>query len=249
MRQRWSELLFLHWEVEPHAVADTLPAGLEVDTFGGRAYLGIVPFLMQRVRPRGLPPLPGLSWFGELNLRTYVRGPDGVPGVWFYSLDADQRLAVWLARRFFALPYHRASISAVRQGAQLDYHWSRARRTEPDPAFRYRTPPASAGALHEATPGTLEHFLVERYVLYSRRPLFVPGPDSAGPPPADRDSGLYAGRVEHPPYRVSPAELERWNTQLLQLNGLPHVDPATPPMSVLWSPRVDVAVYPLRRVT
>ena len=138
MRQRWRDLLFLHWEVPVDAIRATLPAGLEPDTFDGRAYLGIVPFRMEGVRPAFLPAVPGLSDFPELNLRTYVRDRAGVPGVWFHSLDAGGRLAVAIARTFFHLPYHAARME-VRPGAAL--------------------------ALPAA--GSLEHFLVERYRLYA----------------------------------------------------------------------------------
>ena len=94
MRQRWSGLLFLHWPVEISLIQKRLPPGLHVDTFDGQAWLGVVPFFMQRVRPIGLPPVPWLSWFLELNVRTYVHDDAGNPGVWFFSLDCDQPVAV-----------------------------------------------------------------------------------------------------------------------------------------------------------
>ncbi len=108
MRQRWTGLLFLHWPVEPALVAERLPAGLHVDTFEGNAWLGAVPFFMDRVRPVGTPPLPWLSWFMELNVRTYVHDDHGNAGVWFFSLDCNQPLAVEIARRSFHLPYQHA---------------------------------------------------------------------------------------------------------------------------------------------
>jgi uncharacterized protein YqjF (DUF2071 family) len=250
MHQRWRELLFLHWVIDPAVIAATLPPGLTVDTFcredGGphRAYLGIVPFQMQRVRPRFLPPVPGLSWFGELNLRTYVLGPDGRPGVWFYSLDAHQHLAVWLARKLFALPYHHAVIRSRRRGERVDYGWRRGGPIDPasEPAFAYDTPSAEDAA--PVQPGTLEHFLVERYLLYSRRPLFLY--ETSGPSAPGHDGELWVGRVDHPPYRTAPARLIQSDHQLFALNGLAPPGSA-PPCSVLWSPGVDVEVYPLRR--
>src|SRR5260370_520901 len=105
MFQRWLHLLFLHWPVSPEIVQMTLPKGLQVDTFEGNAWVGIVPFFMQGVRPAGFISFPGISNFLELNLRTYVRDANGRPGIWFYSLDANQPLAVCLARATFALPY------------------------------------------------------------------------------------------------------------------------------------------------
>src|SRR6266496_5134461 len=95
--QNWRSLLFLHWEYNVEAIQNTLPEGLRVDTFAGKAYIGIVAFFMQDVHPRFLPTLPGLSHFQELNVRTYVYDDRGVPGVWFYSLDANQWLAVQAA--------------------------------------------------------------------------------------------------------------------------------------------------------
>ena len=105
MKQAWRNLAFLHWRMPVDVVQRTLPPGLTVDTFDGAAYIGLVPFYMRRIRPRFLPPVPGLSWFLEVNVRTYVIDHNGVPGVWFYSLDANQWFAVKIARRFFKLPY------------------------------------------------------------------------------------------------------------------------------------------------
>jgi uncharacterized protein len=118
MYQQWRDLLFLHWEYSTATIQATLPDGLYVDTFDGKAYLGVVPFFMRNIRPRYLPTVPGISNFMELNLRTYVHDREGVPGVWFYSLDANQHLAVKIARRFFHLPYvfaHMNLISAVEE--------------------------------------------------------------------------------------------------------------------------------------
>ena len=115
MYQRWSHLLFLHWRWDPAAIQATLPDGLFVDTHENHAYLGVVPFWMDAVRPRFCPPVPGLSWFLELNLRTYVHAADGTPGVWFYSLDCNNPVAVHLARTLFSLPY-KAAITRTRFG-------------------------------------------------------------------------------------------------------------------------------------
>ena len=117
MYQEWRDLLFLHWEYSVAAIQATLPDGLFVDTFGGKAYLGIVPFFMRNIRPRFLPAVPGISNFMEMNLRTYVYDRAGVPGVWFYSLDANQPLAVRIARRLFHLPYEHAKMKSSRTSA------------------------------------------------------------------------------------------------------------------------------------
>jgi uncharacterized protein YqjF (DUF2071 family) len=271
MRQRWRDLLFLHWRWSAEAIQATLPAGLTVDTFEGSAYVGVVPFQMEAVRPRFLPAVPGVSWFGELNLRTYVVGPNGRPGVWFYSLDAHQHLAVWIARRLFSLPYHYAKItqhdtptpgsgpaSGRNQGGpsypinnrRIAYHWQResASAKVEQPAFIYDTPDASLAKPTE--PGTLAHWLVERYLLFSRRPMVDVDWANRQTPvsPRTKSAGvgkLYVGRVEHEPYRVASVEVERDDRSLFALNGFD--PPEAPAVSALWSPGVEVMIYPLHR--
>src|SRR6056297_2999786 len=114
MRMTWSELLFAHWPVEPELVAEHLPAGVTLDTRDGKAWVGVVPFLMSNIAPRWVPPIPGLSRFLELNVRTYV-SVDGKPGVWFFSLDAESKVAVRVARATFNLPYMDATMSINRR--------------------------------------------------------------------------------------------------------------------------------------
>ncbi len=250
MHQTWRDLLFLHWAVDPAAVQASLPDGLKVDTYQGQAYLGLVPFEMCGVRPVGLPPLPGLSWFGELNLRTYVRSTrDGRPGVWFYSLDAHQHLAVWLARTCFALPYHYAAIRVDHDppsdhGRRVRYHWRRGGGSlDGQPQFDYLTPPDPAGTkLPTARPGTLEYFLVERYLLFSCRPLWVTGPETdpgstqrAGPAPPPAGGRLHVGRVVHAPYRIAPVELNHYDAEVFRLNGW--AIPTGPPVRPCCGPR------------
>ena len=176
MRQSWRDLLFVHWACDPDAIRPLIPAGLELDVFEGRAYVGLVPFTMTGVRPVGFPSVPWLSSFHETNVRTYVHRGGRDPGVWFFSLDAANPIAVRLARRLFHLPYH---------DARMFLEFEKAGGTEPDsprldPLCR-RAPalgplPASylirgevIGPIEPAQPGTLEHFLAERYLLYSRR--------------------------------------------------------------------------------
>ncbi len=120
MRMSWHDLLFAHAPVPVAALRAVVPAGLELDTFDGVAWLGVVPFRMTRVGPRVLPPLPGLHAFPELNVRTYVTR-DGRPGVWFFSLDAANRLAVWTARRFFHLPYFHAAMTCRADGDGIEH--------------------------------------------------------------------------------------------------------------------------------
>ena len=164
MYQQWRDLLFLHWEYPAAAIQATLPEGLFVDTFGGNAYLGVVPFFMRKIRPRFLPAVPGISDFMEMNLRTYVHDRAGVPGVWFYSLDADQWLAVKIARRFFHLPYEHAEMKSSRTAdGRIRYESLRtgARANGARCVFDY----AAGADLPQPTPGSLEFFLVERYRL------------------------------------------------------------------------------------
>ncbi|MFM8618508.1 MAG: YqjF family protein, partial [Opitutaceae bacterium] len=154
MRQRWIDLLFLHWEVPVDVILPTLPPGLEPDTFDGRAFLGIVPFRMDKVRPAFLPALPGVSYFPELNLRTYVRDRAGVPGVWFYSLDAGNRVAVAIARKFFHLPYHAARMEMRRGDRAGSISFSSRRRATGDESWFDWSPGA---ALPAPTAGSREH--------------------------------------------------------------------------------------------
>lgn len=226
MRQRWRDLLFLHWEVPVDAIRATLPAGLEPDTFDGRAYLGIVPFRMEGVRPAFLPAVPGLSDFPELNLRTYVRDRAGVPGVWFYSLDAGGRLAVAIARTFFHLPYHAARME-VRPGETDGAISFTSRRRADGGESRFAWRPGAALAFPAA--GSLEHFLVERYRLYAA------------------DGGrLFRGAVAHPPYALRGTEVSRCVESLFAAAGF--AAPDRPPDHAVCSDGVDVEVFGLEEV-
>lgn len=238
MHQRWRRLLFLHWRVDPAAVQALLPEGLRVHTHDGHAapgesaWIGVVPFLMRGVRPRFLPPVPGLSDFEELNLRTYVLGPDGRPGVWFFSLDANQRLAVAIARRLFRLPYEHARVATTGHiDGSLTFDCLR-RGADPRSAcrFRYR----GVGEPAPARPGTLDAFLVERYLLYAWD---------------DRRRRLSVGRVDHEPYRLQRAEVPVGDDALFAVDALPGVGrPGRPWDHAAFSPGVDVRIHPLRGI-
>lgn len=165
MTQTWHDLLFAHWRIETSRVARLLPPHLELDTFDGAAWLGVVPFRMSNVAPRGCPALPWLSAFPELNVRTYVRWRGERPGVFFMSLDASNPAAVWAARRFFHLPYHRARMRVARSGRRIVYDSQRMAPSPGDASFRARYEPS--GPVFEAAAGTLEYFLTERYCLYT----------------------------------------------------------------------------------
>ena len=229
MRPNWRELLFLHWDFAPETVQALLPAGLQLDTFQGRAYVGLVPFRMAQVRPNWVPNLGRAGrfydTFAELNVRTYVVHR-GVPGVWFFSLDAASALATVAARVWFGLPYFKARMRtrAARDGT-INY-WSKRLWPTPLPALcsaRYRP----TGEVFRARPGSLEDFLVERYVLYSAR-----------------GDAFWSGRVHHAPYPLQNASLLHLRENCLQAAGFER--PGQAP-HILYSPGVDVEVWPLQK--
>jgi len=164
MTQTWHDLLFAHWPVAVAALRDVIPPALELDLFDRQGWLGVVPFHMTNVAPRGVPALPWVSAFPELNVRTYVRAY-GKPGVYFFSLDATSPLAVAVARAVFRLPYFQASIDVDVDAAGIRYHCRRTARGAAPAEFRARYRPA--GPAHAAAPGSLEYFLTERYCLYT----------------------------------------------------------------------------------
>ena len=234
----WTELLFVHWRLPAALVRPLLPAGLTLDTLEGDAWVGLVPFWMSRVRPWWSPPVPGVSHFCETNVRTYVhfRGRD--PGVWFFSLDASNSLALRIARWRWHLPYFRAEMSLERVGDSIHYG---VRRLGPGIAGPGCAIDAKIGPLlgHEtavrplpagrALPGSLEYFLVERYILY------------ASPAPGK----LLAGRVHHHPYPIREARLETIHETLLAASQLA---PQAPPCHTVFSDGVDVEIFPLQPV-
>jgi len=187
MAQTWHDLLFAHWPVDPAALRGLVPAPLALDAFEGRAYVGVVPFRMSGIRLRGLPPLPGVSSFPEINLRTYVVLGHR-PGVFFLSLDATNPLAVWAARRFFHLPYFRARMVCMNEEDRVSYESRRTHRGFPAVGFRASYGPA--GPPSEPPRGSLEHWLTERYCLYA----------------AGAGGRLKAGEILHDPWPLQPAE-------------------------------------------
>jgi hypothetical protein len=224
--QRWRNLLFLHWELPAEAIAALLPPALSVDTFEGRAYVGVVPFTMRDVSPWWSPSVPGVSNFHELNLRTYVHLRGEHPAVWFFSLEAASSVAVIAARTGWHLPYHRASMELEIEGDDVHYQ-SRRLWPGPKPAeleCRYRI----GESIGEAVPGTFEHFLAERYLLFS----------SSG-------SELALGQVHHRPYPLHRAEVSQITESVVTAAGLPA--PSGAPHA-LYSPGVDVDVFALKKV-
>ncbi|MFL6543262.1 MAG: YqjF family protein [Chthoniobacterales bacterium] len=184
MHHRWESLLFVHWRVEPARIQATLPEGLTVDTYGGEAFIGVSPFFMRDVRPVGLPAVPWLSEFQELNVRTYVFDRHGVPGIWFYSLNCNQPLAVVAAHALTGLPYFNAEMKSS-AGEFIDYS---CRRDEADETAHYRY--CGVGPAREADPHSLEFFVLDRYYLFSMR-----------------GESLLRGQVSHERYRFRDAEV------------------------------------------
>src|SRR5690242_3353109 len=164
MTQIWHELLFAHWPISPEILRPLIPPVLALDTYEQQAWVGIVPFRMTYVRPRGVPPVPGLSAFPELNVRTYVT-LNGIPGVYFFSLDAGNAIAVALARRLAHLPYFNAQMSSKRVGETVHYHSLRTHRAAPSAELLASYRPIAPVVY--AQPGSLEHWLTERYCLYT----------------------------------------------------------------------------------
>lgn len=223
MYHTWSDLLFLHWRLDSQVVQQALPEGLFVDSYDGAAWVGIVPFFMRNIRPWWFTTVPGISNFQEINLRTYVYDEQGLPGVWFLTLDSCNGLANWWGRTRYGLPYQRADMSCRRSGnGMLEYETAR-RGTDPSQASRFVYGPGES--LGTAEPGTLEFFLIERYVLFSQ-------------PSAGR---LATGRVWHPPYQLHSAKLQAWDANLISLYGWPQ--PEGPPAHAVYSPGVDVHVF------
>lgn len=226
MRQHWARLLFLHWPVPAADLRDLVPRGLEIDTFEGEAWVGLVPFVVTGARPVLLPPVPGVSNFEEVNVRTYVHHGGRDPGVWFFSLDAASRIAVAAARGLFKLGYRHAEMSADTNGDSVRF---RSRRRAPGPlpatcSVRYEP----RGPVSTAVPGTREHFLIERYVLYA-----ADGPR------------LYQARVHHEPYRVQAAAVDGLEEDLLAAGGIRR--PSSRPLAH-YASEVDVEVFPLHSV-
>jgi hypothetical protein len=215
--QTWEDLVFAHWRVDADELGRLLPPEVPLDTFGGDAWLGVTPFHLTNLRLRGLPPLPFVSSFPELNVRTYAT-VDERPGIWFFTLDAGSQLAVEAAKRTYKLPYHHARMTVEHRGLFVQYESAR-----PGAAFsgRYR----GVGELFQAEPGTLEHFLTERYCLYTE------------------DGGrLYRADIHHPPWQLQEAEA------IIDLNTMaPLVLPDEEP-HLLFSARQDAVIWSLEEV-
>jgi uncharacterized protein YqjF (DUF2071 family) len=224
MRQYWGKLLFMHWAIDAELLRPLIPRQLSIDTFDGKAWLGVVPFTMWGIRASFLPPIPGTSAFHELNVRTYVHF-NGVPGVWFFSLDAASSLAVWGARTFYHLPYFNAEMSLVQQGNSIEYHSARRdARGAPAQLDAART---IGEPLAQARSGSLEFFLTERYCLYSYH----------------REQ-LYRSRIFHQPWPLRSATLDAYQSTMVESLGIE--EPKDEPL-LHYAESLGVNIWPLRK--
>ncbi|HKR00571.1 MAG TPA: DUF2071 domain-containing protein [Pyrinomonadaceae bacterium] len=225
MHQDWGKLLFMHWRMDEAKLRPLIPERLTIDTFDGSAWVGVTPFTMWDIRalPPFLPPVPGLSSMHELNVRTYVH-LDGVPGVWFFSLDANSSVAVLAARTVFHLPYFNAEMELEQEGQRIVYS---SKRTERDAA------PAKFDATWEigetlaySHPGSLEFFLTERYLLY-----------------AAHKQKLYSARIFHEPWPLRKATLSSLDSTMIESHGLPA--PKDEPL-LHYAEEISVDIWPIK---
>lgn len=228
MTMSWCDLCFLHWSVDVAALRALVPAALDLDLFNGKAYVGVVPFRMEHVSARFLPDLPGVSAFPEINVRVYVV-VDGVPGVYFFSLDATQPLAIWGARTFFHLNYLKAEMSCEAESDAVDgvVRYRHRRDDDRGHAARFSARYGPIGPVALTQPGTLEHFLSERYCLYA----------------VDDDGKPLRGHIQHAPWPLQPAFCDIDVDTMVP----PGLERSGPPL-VHFARRIDVVGWPLEQV-
>jgi uncharacterized protein YqjF (DUF2071 family) len=234
MHQNWAKLLFMHWRIDAKLLRPLIPFQLEIDTFDDSAWIGVVPFTMWGIRASFLPPVPGTTAFHELNVRTYVHHR-GVPSVWFLSLDAANKLAVWGARKFYCVPYFYAQMSLEQTGNTIRYSSSRNDRggapAEFHATWNIGEVPGAQASLQSTprlAPSSLEFFLTERYCL-----------DTV------HNGKHYRARIHHEPWPLQRAQLISLNSSMIESHGLP-----TPQgdLHLLYSEEIRVAIWPLKKV-
>jgi uncharacterized protein YqjF (DUF2071 family) len=199
MHQRWQNLLFLHWAYDQDKIQNTLPPGLKVDTFQGKAYITMSPFSMKDLSVAFLPPIPGIDSYIEVNVRTYVYDKNDTPGIWFYSLDLNSFYFSKLARKTFSLPYFYSDLNAKSYLNRMNIEGKRIDQPETKINFSYNLAYENN---YEAEVESLEFFLIERYVLFSFE-----------------SNQLNFGKVNHQPYKISNAEVFEYNSNLLKVNS------------------------------
>jgi uncharacterized protein len=221
MTQTWHDLLFAHWPLSSQVLRSRVPREFELDLFDGNAWIGIVPFRMTNVAPRGVSSLPWVSEFPELNVRTYVRVADR-PGIYFFSLDAGSALAVQAARSLLNLPYYTASMAVTPRGSAIEYE---SRRDGTDGTAEFRASYHPTGPAFIPTPKSLEYFLTERYCLYHIGRRGVP----------------YRLEIHHPPWALHPADGDFIRNGMGDANGL--ALPARAPL-LHFAKRQDMVAWP-----
>ncbi len=226
MAQSWHNLLFAHWSFPPETIQALIPAGLTLDTFDGRAWVGVVPFYMRNIRLRGLPPMTYTSAFAELNVRTYVTQDDKA-GVWFFSLDASNRIGVEVARRFFYLPYFITDMRLTQHEHTIDYFSHRVDRRTGGGDFIGSYYPVSDIYLSEQD--TLDHWLTERYCLYSQA----------------HDGTLFRGEIQHVPWPLQRAEAEIKRNTVTDAHGI-HLPDEAPLLHYV--EQLDIIAWYLQRL-
>jgi len=249
MHQCWGKLLFMHWPIDAEILRPLIPAQLSIDTCADRAWIGVVPFTMWGIRASFLPAIPGTSAFHELNVRTYVHY-QGVPGVWFFSLDAANALAVWGARTFYHLPYFNATMRLKREGNRIEYSSSRtdeqtyaqffgvvgegfvpgtgSAQFQDHPRAKLELIWRVGEPLAQSQPGSLEFFLTERYCLYA----------------SHRDE-LFRSRIFHQPWPLSSAVVDSVASTMIESLGIPQ--PAGEPL-LHYAESIAVDIWPLKKV-
>jgi len=225
LRMRWLDLLFAHWPLDPDALRAVIPPALELDTFEGRGWLGVVPFTMANVGPRGVPAFPRYGTFPELNVRTYVRHR-GEPGVWFLSLDARSWPTVRGARLVFHLPYVHARMRSRRDGDLVRY--VSVRDDPAHPRGRFEAAYRPTGPIATAAAGTFDDWATNRMRLFS----------------ADKAGRIWRAAIDHPRWPLQPAEGEVDASALVAVHGLRL--PEEPPR-LLFAERLDVHGWAPRR--
>ncbi|MBT5392334.1 MAG: DUF2071 domain-containing protein [Euryarchaeota archaeon] len=204
--QNWKHLTFMHWKVDIEQLKTYIPEGLEIDLYNGDAYVGVIPFIMEKVRPRGLPWLPFISTFGEFNIRTYVK-KDDVPGVLFLTLDAQSMVTCFHAPRSYGLPYRYAK-AKVKIGKDGKYTWFSRRKKGGESLIGTTN---SSGQLEQARDGSIEYFLFERYSLYTWH-----------------EGSLHRAYTHHEPWKYCVAEVQVETNTLLESYNLGISSPLKP---------------------
>jgi uncharacterized protein YqjF (DUF2071 family) len=226
LRQRWSRLVFLHWRVAPDVVRAFVPATLDLDLFEGAAWVSVVPLSVTGMRPAILPPIPRLGDTQQVNVRTYVHR-DGVPGLWFFSIDADNPLAVWGARIAYRLAFFHAHMNVGDHDGGTAFSSERTDASAVKATFEAQW--RLADELPVPEPGTLDFFLLERYVLYS-----------------GSDQHMWRSRIHHRPWPLRSLDLRHLASTMVEAHGLPR--PTEAPLTHAQALPFEVAIWAPRRV-